>query len=157
MTEEDILVYCTTKPTPKKRRRIKNRPEQALQIAVAGYLDLALPDSAVWWHIPNGGNRSKAEAGLFKAMGVKAGVPDIQILWNKAPKSSARHTAIFIELKAPGGSISRNQRQMRKRLVDLSCPYLTTTSVENIEDFLRGLGVPLKASLASSTTSRSRR
>ena len=28
-------------------------------------------------HVPNGGARSKAEGGRFKAMGVKAGYPDI--------------------------------------------------------------------------------
>lgn len=31
------------------------------------------------WHIPNGGGRSKAEAGIFKAMGTKPGVPDLEL------------------------------------------------------------------------------
>lgn len=29
------------------------------------------------YHVPNGGKRSKSEAARFRAMGVKAGVPDI--------------------------------------------------------------------------------
>jgi hypothetical protein len=29
-----------------------------------------------WWHTPNGGWRTKAEAGMFQRMGVDPGVPD---------------------------------------------------------------------------------
>ena len=57
----------------------RNRPEEALQRAVASYLDLALPHDAVWFHPPNGGARSKAEAGIFKA---RSQGPDTIMYWD---------------------------------------------------------------------------
>ncbi len=56
------------------------------------------------YHIPNGGKRSKAEAGRFKAMGVKPGVPDIHLPVPRGPYHS-----LYIELKAPKGRVSENQ------------------------------------------------
>ena len=47
-----------------------NRPEQALQISVVNWLRVVAPD-LFFLHIPNGGRRSKAEAGIFKAMGLR--------------------------------------------------------------------------------------
>ena len=35
------------------------------------------PELALLYHVPNGGSRKKAEAGRFRAEGVKAGVPDL--------------------------------------------------------------------------------
>lgn len=85
------------------------RPEEALQRTVAQYLDLALPKDAVWFHVPNGGGRSKAEAGVLKAMGVKAGVPDIYILHEGR--------SLFIELKPPKRYLSKEQKEMTRRLL----------------------------------------
>ena len=36
-----------------------------------------LPELARLFHVPNGGSRGPAEAGRFKAMGVRKGVPDV--------------------------------------------------------------------------------
>ncbi len=116
----------------------RNRPEEALQRAVASYLDLALPKDAVWFHCPSGGGRSKAEAGIFKAMGVKAGVPDLIIIYQ------GRVTAI--ELKAPGGTLSPGQKLMHARLSLAGVLVYTATRIEEVEGFLRGAGVPLRAS-----------
>lgn len=46
--------------------------------------------------IPNGGSRHKAEAGKFKAMGLKAGAPDICLPIRRGP-----WPALWIELKRP--------------------------------------------------------
>lgn len=54
-TEHQILVMCWAK-----------------KISLAGRAELDL-----LFHIPNGGGRSKREAGILKAMGVKAGVSDL--------------------------------------------------------------------------------
>lgn len=45
----------------------------ANHMAVSG----RLPELARLFHVPNGGSRGPAEAGRFKAMGVKKGVPDV--------------------------------------------------------------------------------
>lgn len=66
-------------------------------------------------HCPNGGGRSKAEAGRLKAMGVKAGVPDVQLPMRCGPylggwwelkqgrnDSSKKQAAFHIELRKLG-------------------------------------------------------
>ena len=52
------------------------------------------PELALLYHTPNGGSRSKAEAGRFKAEGVKSGVPDICL-----PVARAGYHGLYIELK----------------------------------------------------------
>lgn len=121
----------------------RNRPEQALQIATASYLDLALPEDAVWFHPPNGGARSKAEAGIFKAMGVKAGVPDIIIIW--------RGRVIAIELKAPNGRLSTAQKDMHAYLTQAGAFVYTATDVAGVEGYLRGHDIALQATTGART------
>ena len=76
-------------------------PEDRLQIAVATYLDLLSNMKKFrWCHVPNGGARSKVEAGIFKAMGVKAGVPDVMIFKPKWRTEDNIHSCgLAIELK----------------------------------------------------------
>jgi len=116
------------------------RPEEHLHRTVADFLSLALPETVTWWHVPNGGGRSAAEAGILKAMGVKAGVPDLQFILPPG-------RAAFIELKPRGGVLSEPQRAMRDRLVAAGCDWALARSVEAVEATLRGWGVPLRASV----------
>lgn len=53
--------------------------------------------------IPNGGFRTKSEAGRFKASGVKSGVPDICLPVKRGP-----YSGLYIELKRPD-SIGRKE------------------------------------------------
>lgn len=64
------------------------------------------PDLAMLWHVPNGGHRSKAAAGKFKAEGVKAGVSDYALDCARGGWHGLR-----IELKAKGGRLSPEQRE----------------------------------------------
>ncbi len=86
----------------KKKRQY---PEQKLQIACADYLKAleALTGSFTFHHSPNGGWRRKVTAALFKAMGTRAGFPDLIILL-KGGK------VLFFELKYKGGSLNENQK-----------------------------------------------
>jgi hypothetical protein len=56
----------------------------------------------VWWvHYPAGGYRRPVEARILKALGVKAGVPDLLLV---------RNGQLFgLELKAPGGRLNEAQ------------------------------------------------
>ena len=55
-------------------------PERNIQIAVVEHLSWRAP-AGVWWaHYPAGGARSRVTGGMLKAMGTKAGVPDILIV-----------------------------------------------------------------------------
>lgn len=59
------------------------------------------PELSLLFHIPNGGYRGKAEAGRFKAEGVKSGVPDICL-----PVARGGFHGLFIEMKRQRGSIT---------------------------------------------------
>lgn len=114
----------------------RNRPEQALQKAVCQYLDVALPPDAIYWHTPNGGGRSKAEAGIFKAMGVKAGIPDLFIL---------RNGLLFaIELKAGRGTVTPAQEAMHEALRKQFVQVAVCRSIDDVHAKLDGY-IPLKA------------
>ena len=62
-------------------------------------------------HIPNGGSRNIIEAAKFKKMGVKAGVPDLQLL---VPNGLIH--GLWIELKSRKGKLQPSQRLMMQRL-----------------------------------------
>ena len=66
---------------------------------------------AMCFHVPNGGKRDFAEAAHLKRMGVRAGVPDLVL---PAPKGGFH--GLFIELKAPGGCVSEEQKDWIGRL-----------------------------------------
>lgn len=83
--------------------------EEAEQIALmrwAAYQEGLYPALKKLYHIPNGGKRGKAEAGRFKAMGVKRGVPD---LFLAEPRDG--YHGLYIEMKrVKGGELSREQK-----------------------------------------------
>ena len=89
--------------------RITAPSEQVEQMALmrwAEYEKGAHPELKLLMHIPNGGVRSKAEAGRFKAMGVKPGVPDLFL-----PVARGTYHGLWIELKrADGGKTQAAQR-----------------------------------------------
>lgn len=116
-------------------------PEDALQKAVVEWCDWALPDDALCFAIPNGGKRSKVVAALLKATGVKAGIPDLCIVW--------RGRALFVELKSARGSLSREQREMHRKLTFCGCEVWTVRALDQMEYLLRSLGMPLRAALAA--------
>lgn len=87
------------------------RPESAMQRALIRRCDLAgWPASAIV-AIPNGGYRTRAEAARLKAEGVRAGMPD---LW--LPVARGGRFGLMLELKAAGGRLSAEQRDMLHRL-----------------------------------------
>ena len=77
------------------------------QIAVMKWAELQsnkYPELKLLFHIPNGSNKSKAQAGLFKAMGLKSGVPDLFL-----PVARQCYHGLFIEMKTSKGVLSKNQ------------------------------------------------
>lgn len=136
------------------------RPEEQLHRACVAYLRAALPKPWLCWHTANGGGRSKAEAGILKAMGVLAGMPDLFVM---GPNTffGARDTAmprlIAIEFKAPpkrlrsGGPSKARPRlspAQYARQADLGAcgvPYLVIDDMADMVQALRALRVPLRA------------
>ena len=63
------------------------------------------PELNLLYHVPIGGSRHKAEAGRLRAVGVKAGVPDLCL-----PVARGGNHGLYIELKRQrGGRISEEQ------------------------------------------------
>ncbi len=121
-----------------KHRR--NTPEEDLQRTVAEYLGVIAPMRGFWWsHIAHGGKRTKAEAGIFKAMGLKPGIADILII---APFQGAEATQVYwIELKAKGRDQSDNQIAFQEAMEALDCEYRVCWSLEHVIICLENWGL----------------
>lgn len=102
---------------PKKERLPACAPEGQEQATLFNWADAQArmgiyPELALMFHIPNGGKRSKAEAGRFRAEGVKAGVPDICL-----PVPRGKFHGLYIEMKKlKGGTVSREQKEWGAQL-----------------------------------------
>ena len=83
----------------------RDQPESLIQIHVAHHFrKLAdVKKNFTFFHVPNGGVRSKREAAKLKAMGVLPGVHDLVFL-------TAGGGTLLIELKAKKGSASDAQK-----------------------------------------------
>jgi hypothetical protein len=128
------LIWSEALPRP-----ARNNAEAKLQAAVMQYLALALPAGAIAHHSPGEGLRSKRAQGDLKRSGYQKGWPDIEVIW--CGRSA------FIELKVPGAYPSAAQRTMHQRLEYCGCPVLLCRSLPEVEAGLRGLGLPLRASV----------
>jgi hypothetical protein len=90
------------------------KPEEALHMTCQQWLDLkACSDIRYDWlyHTPNGGARHPVVARKLKLMGVKAGIPDYLCHY-----PSNGFTGLAIELKAPGGKLTKPQETWLQRL-----------------------------------------
>ena len=119
------------------------RPEEALQRQVASFLRATVPAppmGPVWFHVPNGGARSRAEAGIFKVMGVKAGVPDLLFLWSRP---------FAIELKALKGTSSDAQKAMLADLELVGIKTFVCRSMDELQAALNEMRVPLLGRIAA--------
>lgn len=86
--------------------------EQAVVIAWSQMNTAKYPDVDLLYHIPNGGKRSGREAVRFRAMGVKAGVPDLHL-----PVAKGMYHSLYIEMKRQkGGRVTDAQNRMIRRL-----------------------------------------
>lgn len=88
--------------------------EDNLQRACVRWLRLRHPNVFAF-HCPNGGKRGLAEAARFKAMGVVPGIPDLLIFERRG-----EHPGLAIELKAPKGVLSENQKRVHELLRERS-------------------------------------
>lgn len=134
--------------------------EEAIQITCADWLRLAYPEGGpvIWWHPPNGGKLSKAQAGIFKAMGLRKGLPDLGFAWREelvivlaglsrvgtlklGSETAVRivsRSAVF-ELKNATGSLSPDQRFIRDWCKALGIPWGMGRSIEDLQTFLKGV------------------
>lgn len=82
----------------------------------AEYQGGSVPELRSLFHPPNGGHRHKAVAGKMKAMGAKAGVPDLCLPVAAEMQDGTRYGALWIELKSQSGRLRDSQKAWRDRL-----------------------------------------
>lgn len=120
--------------------------EQAFQIQVAEYLAAVLPPEVAWTAFPAGGGGKKRGA-FLKAMGLKPGWPDIQILfWYHSRFEGEDHMKFLgLELKAPKGKLSKAQKAARKAINAVGGGYAVCRDLDAVAAALRSWGVPMRA------------
>jgi len=118
------------------------RPEEDLQRAVVAFLAAVLPADAVCWATPNQrGTRKRWEMGVLKALGVRAGVPDLFVLYDGQ--------LIGIELKAAKGRLSEAQTAFQATMVRAGAVVAVCRSVDAVADALAYADVPLKGRISA--------
>jgi hypothetical protein len=116
----------------------RKSPEDTLHIAVARFLNLALPAGTFWTTIPTG-NLSRFQAQRMKAKGYRPGTPDIVIIFN--------YQAYWLELKAKDGVVSDEQRAAHFALHAAGAHVGIARSLSNVQLWLQEWGIPLRATL----------
>ena len=133
MNERDRLIH-------KSEGGRMNREETENQIALFEWAKLnkgRFPEIEAMYHIPNEGKRSQRFGAELKSMGLRKGFPDVCL-----PVPRRESGALYIELKAPSGTISKEQMEWIRLLNDLrnsACVcYGWETAAKVITDYLQG-------------------
>ena len=94
------------------------------------------PDLELIYHVPNGGKRDAREAARFKAMGVKAGVPDLCI-----PVPRGGYAGLYIEMKYGKNKPTDNQKKWISKLREyghkVEVCYSGIEATEVIEEYMK--------------------
>lgn len=130
-----------TRPSRRRTGAPLKRPEQALQKAQVAFLDWALMAPWRFLHIPNGGFRTPAEAGLMKALGQKEGAADLLFL---GPPGLVAWPFVWIENKAPKGRLSAAQEDWRDWCQSIGAPWFLCRSMDDLVAACADAGVPLR-------------
>lgn len=130
-----------------RRRHPKSQSETSLQMQCAGLLDKYLAPPALYTAFPAGGGGFERGTRL-KSMGLKAGFPDLMIMWGggkpnwKMPTNWyvdvwAHHPGsglYLVELKTENGVISAAQKKMHAA-IKLTLPGAEIAICRSLEEF----------------------
>jgi hypothetical protein len=112
--------------------------EDEQQIALLDHVRTRGCPTLVCIHVPNGGLRTKAEAAIFKAMGVEAGTPDLFFFW--------KNKTFALELKSddrkkPSGSQEHMHMRLRNAGVEVRTAWSLDQAIVICEEwgFFRGV------------------
>lgn len=104
---------------------------QAALFAWAAIESCNYPELKLLFAIPNGGARNPATAGVLKATGVKAGVPDMFL-----PVVRGEWYGLFIELKKGGGKPSPEQLKWGCALREQGYGFVVCVGWEKARDVI---------------------
>ena len=116
--------------------------EQSLQRTAADYFVRCVPapPTGPWWTAINPiPAKSRAAAGISKAMGLRAGTPDIVMCW--------KGRLVGIELKAGRGRMSPAQHEAHGAITLAGGVATTCRTLDEVAAFLATLGVPSRVTV----------
>lgn len=129
---------------PKRRNA---QPEAALQRAVVDAFGMMQLD-ALWFAVPNGGQRSRIEAAIMAGLGVKPGIGDLCLIWQRHEYGDGGFIDVsavgFIELKALGGKprLRAEQAAFARDCGRYGIRYGIAQSLDEVDALLAAWGVP---------------
>lgn len=112
--------------------------EKELHKAVAAYFNCFLPNTVIWFHY-KANELTKRSGGIWKARGVKAGIPDFYLTWR-----DTRDRTLYIELKSARGRVSPTQANMHSRLEAIGHSVEVARSLDEVEAILEHYCVPVR-------------
>lgn len=125
-----------------RKRRAARDVEGPVQKSVLRYLRLTLPAGFIVQHTANR-PRSRVQGGKEKALGAVAGWPDLGI-FGPGPDGPS---AWFMEIKAPGGKVSDDQREVHDQLMDAGFGIRIVRCVEDARKAVSDWRLPSNDSL----------
>ena len=137
LTFEELLARANAQPA----RRKPSHPEEHLQKACCQWYDLQWGERRIngvkigrlLHHSPNGGKRSKKEAARFKAMGTRAGFPD---LWLGIPVNGCPYLCVELKTLNKGSGQSENQRDYERLVTAMGARYVV---VRTLQEFINAV------------------
>lgn len=112
-----------------KRRKRPNHKEEDMQLQCVKWFDYQYSSKKLYLHhSPNGGKRDEREGARFKAMGTRAGFPDLILL-----HPNRFYPFMGIELKTKEGRQSDNQKKYEKLFVEMGAKYIVVRSLEDFQ------------------------
>lgn len=125
----------------------RRSPEAALQRSVVQFLDRALPHGWRYWHNHQNAPSLAAQKRL-KALGVKAGVPDLFVCGRLAENDNSPGISLFaFELKSPKGRTTIEQEDWLHWFTHIGAVSAVARSIDDVEQTLKVAGVPLRATV----------
>jgi len=113
--------------------------EWVLQRAIVAYLSKALPATAYFTSIDIGSAGSAMQGQLRKARGVRPGIADVMIIYNRI--------VLWLEIKS-GTQLSEAQKLFRDSVSANGCWWSLARSPEDAEQACTLAGIPLRATFS---------
>jgi hypothetical protein len=119
-----------------KKRKKPGHKEEDMQLRCVKWFDYQYPNLRLHLHhSPNGGKRNEREGARFKAMGTRAGFPDLLLL-----HPNKFYPFMGIELKTEKGYQSPTQKEYQKMFEELGAKYIVVRSldqfIEEVKNYL---------------------
>lgn len=116
--------------------------EEQIQRSLVEQLRWRCRPGVIWFHVPNGGYRWKTTAATLKALGVRAGVADLQFIWSECIWSDMPQTCVlFLELKRRGEKLRPEQKQFQADCWLVNTDYEIADNIDDAIKILERYGI----------------